>query len=325
MAGEPFVYITRALPDVCERRLRKALPQARIEVNREERALSPEELRLHAAGADAVVCTLVDRIDRPFFEATAPSLRVLATFAVGYENLDLAAARDHGVRVSHTPGVLTEATAEITIALLLDCARRISECERVTRRGDFGAWQPQALLGRALFGKTVGIVGAGRIGQRVATTLRRGFDCTIQVHSRTPRPDWERELDARFVSLETLLETSDFVSLHCPLLPETRHLIDAAALARMPAHACLVNTARGPIVDEAALVRALESGAIAAAGLDVYEEEPKLAAGLDRLENVVLLPHIGSATREARDAMALICAEAVIAVLGGGAPAHALA
>jgi glyoxylate reductase len=324
MGGEPFIYITRALPPVCEAKLREALPGARIELNPEPRALSGEELRASAAGADAVVCTLVDRVDRAFFEATAPRLRVLATFAVGYENVDVDAARDHGVRVSHTPGVLTEATAEIAVALLLDCARRISECERLTRRGDFGAWQPQALLGRALYGKTVGIVGAGRIGQRVATTLRRGFDCTIQVHSRTPRPDWERELGARFVSLESLLETSDFVSLHCPLLPETRHLIDAVALARMPSHACLVNTARGPIVDEAALVRALEAGEIAAAGLDVYEQEPKLCEGLERLENAVLLPHIGSATREARDAMALICAEAVIAVLGGGEPAHAL-
>ena len=322
--AQPFVYVTRALPEVCERRLREALPDARIEVNREPRALEPEELRHRAAGADAVVCTLVDRIDRGFFETLAPGLRVLATFAVGYENIDLDAARDHGVRVSHTPGVLTEATAEIAIALLLDCARRISECDRITRRGDFGTWQPEGRLGRALFGKTVGIVGAGRIGHRVAATLRHGFDCKILAHSRTPRPEWERELGARFVSLEALLEASDFVSLHCPLLPETRHLIDAAALSRMPAHACLVNTARGAIVDETALVRALESGEIAAAGLDVYEREPELAPGLDRLENAVLLPHIGSATQETRDAMARICADAVIAVLGGGAPEHAL-
>jgi glyoxylate reductase len=304
--------------------MREALPDASIDSNEHDRVLTPAELRDRAMGVDALVCTLADTIDRPLLEALAPGLRVVATFAVGYENIDLEAARSLGVRVTHTPGVLTDATAEIAVALLLDCARRVSEGDRLTRAGRFVGWKPLMHRGHAVYGKTVGIVGAGRIGRRVAETLRHGFGCEIRVHSRRPRPDWERDLGARFVSKQVLLEGSDLVSLHCPLTPETRHLIDAAALARMKPSACLVNTARGPIVDEAALVEALREGRIAGAGLDVYEREPTLAEGLADLEGAVLLPHIGSATHEARDAMGRLCAEAVIDVLAGREPAHPL-
>lgn len=316
--------MTREIPASALARLREALPRAEIACNEEDRVLTPQELGARARGADALVCTLADAIDRPLLEALAPPLRVVATFAVGYENIDLETARARGVRVCHTPGVLTDATAEIAVALLLDCARRVSEGDRLVRAGGFRGWKPLLHRGQAVYGKTLGIVGAGRIGRRVAETLRRGFGCEILAHSRTPRDDWTSQLGARFVPLDTLLERSDFVSLHCPLTAETRHLIDARALARMKRSACLVNTARGPVVDEAALVEALRRGTIAAAGLDVYEREPLLAEGLSDLENVVLLPHIGSATREARDAMGRLCAEAVIAVLTGREPDHAL-
>ena len=311
------VFVSREIPEASLARLAEGCPGAEVEVHRGAEPLSADALREAARGAEALVCTLSDRIDAALLEALAPPLCVVSTFAVGFENIDLDAARRLGVQVAHTPGVLTEATAEVAVALLLACARRVAEGDRFTRAGRFEGWSPLAHRGRDVYGRRVGIVGAGRIGARVARTLRRGFDCEILVHSRSRRPDWERDLGARFTSLETLLEQSDFVSLHCPLTPDTHHLIDAAALARMPRHACLVNTARGPVVDEAALVRALREGEIAAAGLDVYEREPTLAPGLAELENAVLLPHVGSATFAAREAMGRLCVDAVIAALAG--------
>jgi glyoxylate reductase len=322
--GPQRVFVTREIPESSLRRLAEGLPGAQIDVHRGPDRMPPDQLARAARGATALVCTLADRIDGALLETLAPPLRVVATFAVGYENIDLDAARRLGVRVANTPGVLTDATAEIAVALALDGARRVAEGDRTTRAGRFAGWAPLAHRGHAIYRSTVGIVGAGRIGFRVAATLRRGFDCQILVHSRTPRPEWQRELGARFVALDELLERSDIVSLHCPLTRETHHLIDARALSRMKRTAVLVNTARGAIVDEAALVAALRSGAIAAAGLDVYEDEPRLAPGLAELENAVLLPHIGSATHAARDAMGRLCAEAVIAELSGRAAPNRL-
>ena len=311
------IFVSREIPEASLERLAAGCPDAEIAVHRGGEPLAAEALREAARGAEALVCTLADAIDAPLLEALVPPLRIVSTFAVGYENIDLAAARRLGVAVANTPGVLTEATAEVAVALLLACARRVAEGDRFTRAGRFEGWGPLAHRGRDVYGRRVGIVGAGRIGERVARTLRFGFDCEIAVHSRRPRPDWERELGARFAPLEELLEQSDFLSLHCPLTPATHHLIDARALARMPRHACLVNTARGPVVDEAALVRALREGEIAAAGLDVYEAEPKLAPGLTALDNAVLLPHVGSATFAAREAMGRLCVDAVVAALAG--------
>ena len=316
----PRIFATRELPGL--ERLAEALPDALLEVHRGEQDLAYEELLERGEGAAALICSLTDRIDRALLERLAPTLRIVATYAVGYENIDVAAARELGVRVTHTPGVLTEATAEIAVALLLDCARRLSEGDRLLRAGGWQGFSPGFHLGRSLYGSTLGIVGAGRIGRRVAETLRRGFDCRILVHSRSVREDWERELGARFVSLPELLEGSDFVSLHCPLSEDTRHLVDAAALSRMKPTACLVNTARGPVVDELALAEALREGRIAAAGLDVYADEPRVPPELLALENVVLLPHIGSATHEARAAMGRLCVDSVIDFLSGRAPAH---
>jgi glyoxylate reductase len=319
------VFVTREIPEASLRRLAEGLPHARIDVYRAPERLAPDALAQAARGASALVCTLADRIDAALLESLAPPLRVVATFAVGYENIDLEAARRLGVHVANTPGVLTDATAEIAVALALACARRVVEGDRFVRAGRFTGWGPLAHLGHAIYRSTVGIVGAGRIGFRVAATLRRGFECEILVCSRSvpAGEDW-RELGARFVPLDELLDRSDIVSLHCPLARDTHHLIDARALARMKPSAVLVNTARGAIVDEAALVAALRAGTIAAAGLDVYEDEPRLAPGLAEQGNAVLLPHVGSATHAAREAMGRLCADAVIAELSGRAALHRL-
>ena len=317
MAAATRVFVTRALPEASLRRLADALPGARIDVHRGDAPLAPEALADAARGAEALLCTLADRIDAALLESLTPPLRVVSTFAVGTENIDLECARRLGVQVANTPDVLTDATAEVAVALLLAGARRVAEGDRFTRAGRFDGWGPLAHLGRAVYGRRVGIVGAGRIGWRVAATLRRGFDCEIWVHSRRKHRDWEQQLGARFVPLDELLGDVDFVSLHCPLTPETRHLVDATALARMQPHAGLVNTARGAIVDEAALVRALRDGTLGFAGLDVYDDEPRLAPGLAELDNVVLLPHIGSATHSAREAMGRLCVDAAVAALEG--------
>ncbi|MFW6202026.1 MAG: 2-hydroxyacid dehydrogenase [Gemmatimonadota bacterium] len=231
-----------------------------------------------------------------------PGLRVVANYAVGHDNIDLEAARERGIGVSNTPDVLTVATAELTWALILATARRVGEGERLARSGGWEGWRPTQLLGMGLDGKTLGVVGAGRIGREVGR--RAGaFGMRIVYRSRRARPDWEREIGARRVELTELLGTSDVVSLHVALGAETERLIDADALDRMKPTAILVNTARGGVVDEAALVDALERGAIRAAGLDVYADEPAIPARLRRLDNVVLLPHLGSATEEARRGM----------------------
>jgi glyoxylate reductase len=314
------VFITRAVPEAALERLRDALPGAVVDVNPRQRNLSAHELRQAAAGCDALICTLADAIDAALLRELSPRLRVVATYAVGVNNIDLEAARELGIAVCNTPDVLTDATAEVAVGLMLACARRFVQGDRLTRDGRFDGWAPLFHLGHGVFGSTVGIVGAGRIGKRVAQAMRHGFGCRILYHSRTDHVDWENELDAELLPLGELLNQSDFVSLHCPLTPETRHLIDAEMLARMKPTAVLINTARGPVVDENALVQALRERRIFAAGLDVYEAEPALAPGLRELDNVVLLPHIGSATHATREKMGRMCADAVIAVLTGQEP-----
>jgi glyoxylate reductase len=320
-----FIYITRAVPSATTDLLTQALSGARLEVNPHERNLNREELIQNAAGCDALVCTLADSLDASVIEDLGPQLKVIATYAVGYNNIDLVAARNRGIAVCNTPDVLTEATSEVAVGLMLACARRFIEGDRLTREGLFTGWAPLLHRGHGVYGRRVGIIGAGRIGRRVAQTMKHGFDCEILYYSRTDHVDWENELDARFVELGTLMEESDFVSVHCPLTETTRHLLDGPMLARMKPTGFLINTARGPVVDEAALVQALRERRIAGAGFDVYENEPALAPGLSELGNVVLLPHIGSATMETRDRMGRMCAEAVIAVLTGKEPAHRVA
>ena len=324
-ADKPFVFITRAVPELTTALLSENLPEARIEVNPHDRNLNRAELIASAAGCDALVCTLADDIDATLIEDLGPKLKVIATYAVGYNNIDLTAAKNRGIAVCNTPGVLTEATAEVAVGLILACARRFVEGDKLTRQGLFTGWAPLLHRGHGVYGKKVGIIGAGRIGKRVAETMKHGFGCEILYYSRADHVDWENELGAKFVELGELLEQSDFVSLHCPLTETTQHMLDAPMLARMKPTGYLINTARGPVVDENALVQALRDKRIAGAGFDVYENEPALAPGLTELDNVVLLPHIGSATIETRDKMGRMCAEAVIAVLTGKEPDHRVA
>lgn len=265
------------------------------------------------AGAAAMVADPTVPVTAELLDRAGSSLRVVANFAVGYDNIDVEACRQRGVIVTNTPDVLTNATAELAVALMLAAARRIGEGERMVRRGDWKGWQAEQLLGRELSGATVGIVGMGRIGSRVAELLR-GFKPRLLHSSRHDHEGAERR------ELPDLVAESDVVTLHAPLSEETRHLVDARLLARFKPGSILVNTSRGALVDTAALVQALRSGPLAAAGLDVYENEPEVPVELRELENVVLAPHIGSATRETRNAMARLAAENVIAVLEGREP-----
>jgi glyoxylate reductase len=264
----------------------------------------PYDLRAFVAGADAILALLIDPVDEALLEAAGPQLKVVALFSAGYDNVDLSAAARRGVKVSNTPDVLTEAVAEHTVALMLAAARRLVEGDRIVREGTFRAWGPSFLLGTELRGKTLALIGAGRIGEAVARIAEGGFGMRVE---RVGRHD----------DLHAALGRADFVSLHVPLTPETRHLIGPAELEAMKTDAILVNTARGPVIDEAALVEALRSGRIAAAALDVYEREPDLTPGLRELDNVVLEPHTASATIEARTAMSRLAAENVIAALEG--------
>ena len=276
-----------------------------------ETGLAPEALRERLAAKDGVIVVLGDRIDRAAIDA-APSLRVIANVAVGYDNLDVAYARSRGIVVTNTPDVLTDATADLTWGIILAVTRRLGEGERLLRRGEWKGFAFDFMLGTSLQGKQLGIVGAGRIGRAVAA--RAGaFGMAVAYTSRRTGV-WD---DAEQMSLDRLLATSDVVSLHVPLAPETRHLIDQRALARMKRTAYLVNTTRGPVVDEEALVWALRERLIAGAGLDVFEREPLVHPGLLAMENVVLIPHLGSATRETRIAMAELAVRNVVAVLDG--------
>jgi glyoxylate reductase len=274
----------------------------------------------HAPGSSAIVADPSIPVDAALLDAAGPSLKVVANFGVGYDNIELEAVRARGLRATNTPGVLTSATAELAVTLMLAAGRRVAEADaRVRREGRIPAG-PDQLHGRELVGATVGLVGFGRIGRRVAELLR-GFDVTLLYTSDdvdAAAPEAARR------SLPELLGAADFVSLHVPLTEHTRHLIDAAALAMMRPGAILVNTSRGAVVDTGALVDALRSGRLAAAGLDVYEHEPEVPAELRELPNTVLLPHIGSATPATRDAMARLCAENVIAVIEGREPPSAV-
>jgi lactate dehydrogenase-like 2-hydroxyacid dehydrogenase len=282
--------------------------------------LTAEELRSIVSGADAVVTLLHDRVDDFFLDAAGPGLQIVANVAVGYDNVDVPACARRGVVVTNTPGVLTDATADLALALILIATRRLGEGERLIRSGTPWAWHMFFHLGAGVQGKRLGIVGLGQIGQATARRARAlGMEIAYTGLHRVDA-EVETELDATYLSFEELLETADVVSLHCPLRPETRHLIDTAALARMKPTAFLVNTTRGAVVDEAALVAALRNGVIAGAGLDVYEQEPVVNASLLALEQVVLLPHLGTATVETRTAMAVLAAQNVVAVLRGDAP-----
>lgn len=293
--------------------------------NSEDRALPREELLGGVPGVDALLCTPADRVDAEVMDAAGPSLRVISNYAVGYDNVDIAAATARGVLVTNTPGVLTETTADLAWALILGASRRVAEGDALVRRGGFYGIFPTFMLGRDVNGKTLGIVGMGRIGTAVARRAV-GFGMPVLYTRRSgpvasefvpPGASWQH-----CEVLDQLLAAADIVSVHVPLSPATRHLIGAAELALMRPGSVLVNTSRGAVVDEAALVDALRTGPLGAAGLDVYEDEPRLSPGLADLLNTVLLPHVGSATIETRGRMAELAARNAIAAMRGGSVPH---
>lgn len=303
MTGRPTVMITRRLPEAVEDELAR-LFDARL--NSEDRPMSAGELADAVRTADALLPTVTDKITAEVLGAEPRRTRIVANFGVGYNNIDVEAARAHGIAVTNTPDVLTDCTADLAMTLLLSTARRAGEGERHLREGAWTGWRPTHMMGTKVTGKTLGIIGLGRIGRAVARRAHHGFGMKILYYNRTPVPHEQiADLDAELRSLEDLLAESDFVSLHCPSTPETRHLINAETVKLMKPGAFLINSARGDVVDEAALVEALESGTIAGAGLDVYEGEPEVRSGLLERQNVVLLPHLGSATTETRVAMGM--------------------
>ncbi|MCX7795189.1 MAG: D-glycerate dehydrogenase [bacterium] len=311
------VYITRRIPEPGIEMIRK---EHEVEINPYDRVLTREELLQAVKGKDGILCLLTDKIDAELFDAAGPQLKVVSNYAVGYDNIDVNEATKRGIVVTNTPGVLTETTADLAWALILSTARRIVEADKFTRAGKYQGWAPMLFLGQDVYGKTLGIIGMGRIGQAVARRAK-GFNMKVLYNDIRRIPEeLEKELNATFVSLDELLEQSDFVSLHTYLSPETYHLINEERLKKMKKTAYLINTARGPIIDETALVRALKEGWIAGAGLDVYEFEPKLVPGLAECENAVLLPHIASASVETRTKMATMAAENLLAVLAGKVP-----
>ena len=282
-----------------------------------EEAISRSELLQMVAGADAIVSLLTEKIDAELLAAAGSQLKSVSNVAVGYNNIDVPACKERGVLVTNTPGVLTEATADIAMALILMCTRRLGEGERVIRAQQPWQWGMFYMLGMGLQGRQLGIVGMGQIG--IATARRaKAFGMNIAYTRRAPlESDVEKDLAAKFMSMDELIESSDVLSIHCPYSPATHHLISENQLARMKPSAFLINTARGPIVDEQALVDALKAGKIAGAGLDVFEHEPKVNPGLLELDNAVLIPHLGSATVETRAAMADIATTNALAILAG--------
>jgi glyoxylate reductase len=311
------VFVTRVIPQPGIDLLRTHFD---VEVNDGDVPLTAEELREKAGAYDALVTLLTDKIDREVLEAGRGSLAIVANVAVGFDNIDVDAASDAGILVSNTPGVLTETTADFAWALLMATARRIPEGDEFFRAGKYHGWGILMLLGEDVHGKTLGVVGFGRIGQAVARRST-GFGMRILYYDPViEAADVARELGARRVDLDTLLRESDFVTVHTPLLPETHHLIGERELDLMKDTAYLINTSRGPVVDEEALTAALRDNKIRGAGLDVYEREPEAYPGLTELKNAVLTPHIASASRETRTKMATTAAENVIAALEGGEP-----
>ncbi len=316
--GQPRVFVTRRL---LEGVLDPLLAEAEVEVWAEEEPPPYEVLRERACQVNGLLCLLTDRVDAGLIESSS-DLRVISQMAVGVDNIDLQAATRQGIPVGHTPGVLTEATADFTWALLLTAARRVVEGDRYVREGHWRTWSPTLLLGSDVHGGTLGIIGFGRIGQAVARRAQ-GFGMTVLYHSRTRRPDLEVGLGTAYASLQDLLRQSDFVTVHIPLTPETYHLIDEDALRLMKPTAVLVNVARGPVIDPQALYRALKEGWIAYAALDVTEPEPlPVDSPLLDLPNLIVTPHLGSASRQARRRMGEMAVANLLAGLRGDRLPH---
>ena len=322
--ARPRILVTRRWPEEVEQRLCALFDTT---LNQDDRPIDSAALQQALRDYDAVLPTVSDRLDAAVLAVAAPRARILASYGVGYNHIDVAAARALGLTVTNTPGVLTDCTADLALMLMLMVARRAGEGEREVRAGRWTSWRPTHLTGTRVSGKVLGIIGMGRIGCAVARRAQHGFGMRIVYYNRSAvAPEALAGLDARRCErLEEVLAQADFVSLHCPGGGANRHLIDAARLTLMPPHAFLINTARGDVVDEAALAAALRDGAIAGAGLDVYEDEPRVHPALLTLDNVVLLPHLGSATRETRVAMGMMVVDNLVAFFSGQTPPNQVA
>jgi glyoxylate reductase len=308
--------VTRRIPDEGMKLIEGKFD---LDINEEDRVLTKQEIIKRLKGEDALLCLLTDTIDKDVIESN-PKIKVISNYAVGFNNVDVATATKHKIPVTNTPGVLTETTADLAFALLMSAARRVVESDKYARANKFKGWAPMLFLGRDVYGKTLGILGLGRIGHAMAKRGAKGFDMKILYYDVKKDESFEKEFNAKFVSKETLLKESDFVSLHVPLIEETKHYIGEKELSMMKKTAVLINTSRGPVVDEAALAKALKEKKIFAAGLDVFEEEPKIHPGLIGLDNVVIVPHIASASVETRGKMAEMAAKNLILVMEGKEP-----
>lgn len=308
------ILITREIMHNGIDTLKKQFGVEEVELHKGD-VMSPQELLEAVKGKEAILSLLTDKITAEVLDAAGPQLKLVSNYAVGFDNIDLKACTDRGIMVTNTPGVLTEAVAEHAIALLMAVARQIVEADKFTREGKYKYWEPMMFMGPKLYGKTLGIIGLGRIGHYMAKICKNGFDMRILYHDISRDDAFEKEFKAIYTNMDDLLEKSDVISVHVPLLPSTHHLIGEKEFKKMKPSAILLNTSRGPVVDEYALVRALKEGWIEGAGIDVFEFEPKLAEGLAECKNAVLTPHIASATREARIEMARLAAQSIVDVL----------
>jgi glyoxylate reductase len=313
---KPSVFVTRLIPQANIDELKKYFD---VDVNYEDRALPKAELQAKAKGYDALLTLVTDTVDGELLDAAGPQLKIVANYAVGFNNFDVAAATKRGVILTNTPGVLDDATATHTMALLLSAARRVVESDKYVRAGKWKGWAAMAFIGLDVDGKTLGIAGLGRIGSNVARKAK-GFGMKIIYSDVRPNLEFEKQLGATYVDKETLLKESDFLTLHVPLTPDTHHYIGEKEFKLMKKTAVLINASRGPVVDEKALVKALREKQIWGAGLDVFENEPQVEPGLVDLDNVVIVPHIASSTIETRLAMGRIAVNNITKVLRGEAP-----
>lgn len=318
--NRPKVLVTREIPMEAIQLLKEYCD---VEMNYNDREMTRSELLRSVPGKDGVLCLLTDIIDEEVLEAAGKQCKIFANYAVGYNNIDIRGATKRGIAITNTPSVLDNATADLAWALLFAVSRRIVEGDAYVREGKFSAWSPTLLLGRDISGKTLGIIGAGRIGCNFGRKAK-AFDMKILYTATTPNKEFEEETGAKFVEKDTLLKESDFISLHVPLSAETKHYIGKREFDMMKRTAVLINTSRGPVIDENALVEALKEKKIWGAGLDVFENEPTLAPGLAQLENVVVVPHIGSATIETRMKMGVIAARNIIQALQGQIPDYCI-
>ncbi|KKS95178.1 D-glycerate dehydrogenase [Candidatus Giovannonibacteria bacterium RIFCSPLOWO2_01_FULL_43_160] len=317
----PKIFVTRKIPEAGISKLKSAGYE--VEINPADKVLSKDELisYLKKGKYDAALVLLTDKLDADVFQAAGPQCKIFANMAVGFDNADIEAAKKAGIMVSNTPGVLTNTVAEHTFALMLAIAHRVAEADRFTRAGKYHGWEPMMLLGTDLSCKTIGILGLGKIGSRVAYHAVKGFNAKAIYYDVKRDENFERELRATFrATPEEVLREADFVSIHVPLLPATHHLINAERLRMMKPTAYLINTSRGPVIDEKALAEALQNKIIKGAAIDVFENEPAIEPALLKLENIILTPHIASATEATRDKMTELAAENIIAALSGQTP-----